>query len=154
MWISPVWQNEHISTYPFPFGRPPPSGHHRALRRVPYAVRRFSLVVLYTVLIVYICQSQAPNSSHLPLSPLVSIDLFSDFYWKLSASSRTASCPYCSRASLQDISRQMVAGALGLCSAVVLTRPFPSPHSIQDLFLSPADCPSLDSLLMISGFPM
>ena len=37
---------------------------------------------------------------------------------------------------------------------MVLTRPFPSPHSIQDLFLSPADCPSLDSLLMISGFPM
>lgn len=46
----------------------------------------------------------------------------------------------------------MVAGPLGLSSGPHQALSFS--HSIQDLFLSPADCPSLDSLLMISGFPM
>ena len=42
-----------------------------------YAVGSHQLSILYIVSIVYICQSQSPNSSHIPLSPLVSIHLFS-----------------------------------------------------------------------------
>ena len=45
----------------------------------PVLYSGFSLVILFTVLIVYTHQSQSPTSSHPPLPPLESIDLFSDF---------------------------------------------------------------------------
>ena len=42
-----------------------------------YTVGSHQLSILYIVSVVYICQSQSPNSSHPTLSPLVSIHLFS-----------------------------------------------------------------------------
>ena len=152
MLISPVLQNEHISINPVPCGRPSSSGHRRAFSRSPALYSGFSLVTLFTVLIVYVCQSQPPTSSHPPLSPLVSIDLFSDFWWKLFSLIQDYLLPLLLRALPCTVLGQMVAGPLGLSSGPHQALSFS--HSIQDVFLSPADCPSLDSLLMISGFPM
>ena len=79
--VSTVQQSEsaihiHISS-PFwislPF-RSPQSTEQSSLR---YTVGSHQLSILYIVLIVYMCQSQSPNSSQPPrLSPLVSLHLF------------------------------------------------------------------------------
>ena len=49
------------------YGYPFHLGHQRALNSVPYAVQQILTSYLFYIL-VYICQSQPPNSSH-PLLP-------------------------------------------------------------------------------------
>ena len=55
----------HVS---YPSRLPSPSGHHRALGRVPCAIRYVIISylfynILYTISIAYMCQSQSPSSS-------------------------------------------------------------------------------------------
>ena len=67
-----------IYAYISSFGFFPHSGHHRALSTVQcYTYRRFSLVILYTVSIVYISQSHSSNSTHfLPTNKVLIIVLW------------------------------------------------------------------------------
>ena len=68
--VSTVQQHESaICTAPFPFGLPSHLGHHNALGRVPVLCRRaHQLSILYTVSIMYMCQFQSFDSSHLCFS--------------------------------------------------------------------------------------
>ena len=56
-------------TYPLPFGLPSHSGRHSALSSVSCPVQCALLSILYIVSVVYMCQSQYPNSSY-PSFPL------------------------------------------------------------------------------------
>ena len=57
----------YLCIYPIFFGCPSHSDHHKALSRVPCAIQYVLLSFLfYTYSIVYICQSQSPNSSYPP----------------------------------------------------------------------------------------
>ena len=58
----------YIYIYPLVFGFPSHSGHQRALSSLCYTVGSHYSSSLYVVSIVYICQSQPPNSSHSLLS--------------------------------------------------------------------------------------
>ena len=55
--------------HPLLFRFHPRLGQHRALRRIPWAAQQ---VLIRYLLVVYICQSQSPNSSHSPIPLLVS----------------------------------------------------------------------------------
>ena len=58
----------YMYIYPLVFGFPSHSGHQRALNSLCYIVGSHYSSSLYVVSIVYICQSQPPNSSHSLLS--------------------------------------------------------------------------------------
>ena len=73
--VSTVYRNEsalHIRICP-PFVLPSPSSPHRALSRVPCAIREvLTVIYLHIVLIPRLYPSQSPNSSHPPMFPLSS----------------------------------------------------------------------------------
>ena len=78
MLVSAIQQSESAIRIHSPsfFGFPPHLGHHRALSRVPCAIKcSHYLCILYIVLLVYICLTQPPSSSH-PLPRLESMHSF------------------------------------------------------------------------------
>ena len=76
MLVSTVKQGESaMYIYPLFFGFPSHLGCQRALNRVLCAIQQ--VLISYLCIIAYKYQSQSPNSSHLSLSPLISIHLFS-----------------------------------------------------------------------------
>ena len=76
MLVSTVKQGESaMYIYPLFFRFPSHLGCQRALNRVLCAIQQ--VLISYLCIIAYKYQSQSPNSSHLSLSPLISIHLFS-----------------------------------------------------------------------------
>ena len=61
-----------FNIYPLFQGFPSHLGHFRVLKRVPCALQTGSHPLSIFYLVVYICQSQSPNSSH----PIPRLDIF------------------------------------------------------------------------------
>ena len=64
----------HIYTYPLFCEFPAHLGHQRALSTVDCAIQYVPISYLFFYIVVYVWQSQSPNSSHTP--PILLISMF------------------------------------------------------------------------------